>query len=136
MPLAVTSVLPVIRPIPGKCLTVEATPPARIPAMKAPTMGDTRSGLLENCRSKRPMGPLARPTEVGTVSATGARLTLMPALLVRGEQQAQPGRVPLRGEAGEVSGRRAHARDAAVPATEQDDPAEVTSGDERVEARA
>src|SRR6476661_3317574 len=79
MPLEVTSVLPVTRPNPGKCLTVAATPPARMPARKAPTIVETRAGSLEYCRSYCPTGPLARPTEVGTVSATGARLTLMPA---------------------------------------------------------
>ena len=135
-------------------------------------MRETRSGSLENCRSYWPIGPLARPIDVGTVSATGARLTLMPALRSWAAQRVasavrspaepwswtradgirlkpsprscctappswsaatsrpRPAVSSFEARAGEVPGRRADAVGAAVPAAEQDDPAEVAAGDE------
>ena len=65
----------VIRPMPGKCLIVAATLPRCIPSTNAPTIRPTTVGSLENCRSQWPIGALARPSETGTVSATGARFS-------------------------------------------------------------
>src|SRR5690625_2718509 len=79
MPVAVRSVLPVIRPSPGKCLVVAATPPACIPSMNAATLSATFPDRCENSRYHCPIGSLAVPRASGTVSATGARLTFTPA---------------------------------------------------------
>ena len=87
MPVALKSVLLRIRPSPGKCLTVPSTPPASIPLRNAVEARSTVSGSEPYCRPQRPIGSLARPMSAGTVSVTGARLTLTPAAF---SSRAQP----------------------------------------------
>ncbi len=79
MPWEVTSVLPVTRPSPGKCLTVAVTPAWDRPATMARTAPATWPGSLPSWREYRPMGALTLSRPFGTTSATGARLTLTPA---------------------------------------------------------
>src|SRR3954454_23271231 len=67
------SVLTVAPPSPGKCLTVGLTPPASQPPIAARVAVTTRFGSRENSRPA-----IAAPSTEGT-SATGARLTLIPA---------------------------------------------------------
>jgi hypothetical protein len=77
---ALTSVLAVTRPRPGKCLTVASTLASASPAAKAPPRDDTRAGVYPYCRWNRPMGGLcAAAAGLGTVSRTGPRSTLTPA---------------------------------------------------------
>ena len=79
IPVAVTSVLPVTRPSPGKCFTVATTPPSCKPVMIAGTAAETAAGSVPNSRRYLPIGPLVSSMDCGTVSATGARSTLTPA---------------------------------------------------------
>ena len=81
MPVELKSVLLRIRPSPGKCLTVASTPPSSIPSMNAVDAFSTVAGSDPYCRPHLPMGSLARPMSAGTVSVTGARLTLTPVAL-------------------------------------------------------
>src|SRR5512132_4553803 len=80
MPVAETSVLDRTRPRPGKCLRVGATSAAREPRTNAAAY---RPLALASPGTKSrwycPTGAFPEPREVGTVSATGARLTLTPA---------------------------------------------------------
>ena len=50
MPCDVVSVLPLTRPRPGKCLTVDATPAAASPWMVAATPTETVAGSFPNPR--------------------------------------------------------------------------------------
>jgi hypothetical protein len=66
------SVLTVVAPRPGKCLTVVATPPSCQPAIASVTAPATAAGSVANARLAS-----AAPATLGT-SATGASVTLTP----------------------------------------------------------
>ena len=79
IPTVVTSVLPVIRPSPGKCLTVATTVPDCSAVTSSGTAAATTAGSVPSSRRYLPIGALVSTIDGGTVSATGARLTLTPA---------------------------------------------------------
>ena len=81
MPVVLKSVFFSTRPSPGKCLTVPITPPSIMPVRNAVDAFVTVAGSEPYWRPNLPIGSFPRPMSAGTVSVTGARLTLTPTAL-------------------------------------------------------
>ena len=125
------SVLLRTRPRPGKCLTAPSTPSSSIPRRKATEYVATVVGSDPYWRPHRPIGWLARPMSFGTVSATGARLTLTPAAFIC---RAQPD-ASFVSSAGASSGLVEGLRRAGEPVAAQlvDDAALLVGGDHQAD---